>query len=75
MTSENLPVETDTDKLQVQAPLGKDERRIVGLAAVEEEKSRAQFIADAAVARAVEVLTEKNPSALDGTPYAVSKSA
>ena len=74
MTSANLPIETEADKQQVNTTLGKEERRIVGLASVEEEISRAQFIADAAVARAVAVLKEKNPSALDGTPYAVKAS-
>ena len=76
MTSVNQSTATqEADKKPVQTYMGDDEIRIVALAAVESKLSRSAFIADAAVEKAVEVLKQKNASALDGTPYAVAKTA
>ena len=77
MVSDNQSIQPDDgDKAQVTAYMTDDERRVVGLAAVESAISRAAFISAAAVAAAVAVLREKNPSALDGTPFSeLAKSA
>jgi len=75
MTSANLPAESDADKQLMGGYAGPVERRIVSLAAVEANESRSQFIVLASVERAVAVLREKNPSALDGTPYAVAQAS
>jgi uncharacterized protein (DUF1778 family) len=74
MASANLPTNSDADKKPAVGYFTDDERRIIGLAAVEESVSRATFIAGATVEKAAAVLKEKNPSALDGTPWALPKS-
>lgn len=75
MTSANLPTEAKPDKKQVPTYLSDEETRVVGLAAVELGKTRSGFLGETAVERAVEVLKEKNPSALDGTPWDLKKVA
>jgi hypothetical protein len=67
--------DTDASKEQVYGMLNEAERRIVGLAAVEEAVSRPKFIAQVTVEGAIQVLKRKNPSALDGTRWALEKSA
>lgn len=77
MVSDNQSSHSDEGdkKVPATAYLTDEERRIVGLAAVESEVSRAAFITAASIEKAIAVLREKNPSALDGTPFELAKSA
>ncbi len=72
MTSANLPADSKADKELMGGYADEVDRRIVSLAAVEARESRSQFIVTASVDRALLVLREKNPSALNGTRYEVA---
>lgn len=71
----NLPSESKADKQLIGGYASDEERRIVSLAAVEDDLTRSKFIVAAAVEKAVGVLRERNPSALAGTSYEVSEVA
>lgn len=75
MTSANLPNDAKGDKQQVPTYMTDDERKVVGLAAVLEDVSRSAFVGAAAVEKAVEILTDRNPSALNDTPWDTRKTA
>ncbi len=67
--------EVREDREQIQSSVTSEEKRLIGLAAVETSKSRAAFCGDAALEKAVAVLREKNPSALDGTPFEFARAS
>ena len=78
MSDRRHPDETEEgreDKESIQSYVTSDEKRLIGLAAVETSKSRAAFCANASVEKAVAVLRDKNPSALDGTPFELAKAS